>query len=171
MKQNFGGAAVHYAAEGEDNGVKREVATWAVADLVVGDRVKVLADQPGWVVVVLREAGGTASLLARETTGHTRRWREVILGVGQSRGLGPKGRDDLDVSAPAGLVAEGLKPASSAGGRGKGLSDDALGTLVPCHAPWLPLKADLWGAQRSSPRRRVYNRPRVRRPGCAAVGR
>jgi hypothetical protein len=38
--------------------VEREIAGWAVADVVVGDRVEVLVDQAGGVVVVLREAGG-----------------------------------------------------------------------------------------------------------------
>jgi hypothetical protein len=38
--------------------VEREIAGWAVADLVVGNRVQVLVDQPGRVVFVLREAGG-----------------------------------------------------------------------------------------------------------------
>jgi hypothetical protein len=37
-------------------------AGWAVADLVVGDRVEVLVDQPGRVVVLLREAGGVGIL-------------------------------------------------------------------------------------------------------------
>jgi hypothetical protein len=41
------------------------------------------------------------------------------------------------------LVAEWAKPDSSAGGGGKGLSDDALGTFVMGHTPRLPLKADL----------------------------
>jgi hypothetical protein len=34
--KQFDGAVVHHAAEGEDNGVEREVAARAVADLVVG---------------------------------------------------------------------------------------------------------------------------------------
>jgi hypothetical protein len=41
------------------------------------------------------------------------------------------------------VIFEGLKPDSSAGGGGKGLADDALGPFMPCHMPWLPLKADL----------------------------
>jgi hypothetical protein len=64
------------------------------------------------------------SLLARETTVRS------YSALASPMGLGPKERDDLDVIAPAGLVAEGLKPDSSAGGGGKGLADDALGALV-----------------------------------------
>jgi hypothetical protein len=55
--KNLGGAAVHYAAEGENKRVEGEVAARTVADLVVGYRVKVLVDQPGWVVVPLWEVG------------------------------------------------------------------------------------------------------------------
>jgi hypothetical protein len=40
--------------------MKGEVAAGAMADLVVGDRVKV--DKPGWVLVLLREAGGAGVL-------------------------------------------------------------------------------------------------------------
>ena len=52
--KDLGGAAVHHATQGEDDGVEGEIAGWAVADLVVGDRVEVLVDQPGPVVVLLR---------------------------------------------------------------------------------------------------------------------
>jgi hypothetical protein len=44
--EDLGGAAVHHAAQGEDDGVEGEVAGWEVADLVIGDRVEVLVDQP-----------------------------------------------------------------------------------------------------------------------------
>ncbi|GFZ44305.1 hypothetical protein JCM24511_02027 [Saitozyma sp. JCM 24511] len=52
-------------------------------------------------------------------------------------------REYLDVIAPAGLVAEGFKSDSGTRGRGKGLSDDALGSFVPGHTPRLSLEADL----------------------------
>jgi hypothetical protein len=39
----------------------------------------------------------------------------------------------MDVIAPAGLVAEGLKPDSSAGVGGSGQAADPFGTLVPGH--------------------------------------
>jgi hypothetical protein len=48
--------------------VEREIAAWAVADLVVGHRVEVLVDQPGWAVVLLWEAGGAGVLVRKETT-------------------------------------------------------------------------------------------------------
>jgi hypothetical protein len=38
---------------------EREVAAWAVADLVVGNRVDGPVHQPGRILVLLREAGGT----------------------------------------------------------------------------------------------------------------
>jgi hypothetical protein len=135
--KDVGGAAVHHAAEKEDNGVEREVAAGAVSDLVVGDRVEVLVDQPGWVVVLLWKAGGAGVTVGQGDN------VEVIIGIGQPRGLGPKQSNDLDVVAPAGLVAEGLKPDSGAGSGGEGLSDDALGTLVQGHTVRLPLKTDL----------------------------
>jgi hypothetical protein len=72
------------------------------------------------------------SLLARETTVRS------YSALASPMGLGPKERDDLDVIAPAGLVAKGLKLDSSAGEGGKGLSYDALGTFVPGHTPRLP---------------------------------
>jgi hypothetical protein len=40
----------------------------------------------------------------------------VVFGIGMPRGLGPKEGDVLDIHARAGLVVEGLKPDSSAGG-------------------------------------------------------
>jgi hypothetical protein len=40
-------------------------------------------------------------------------------------------------------MAERLKPDSGTRGGGKCLSNDALGTLVPGHAPRLAVKADL----------------------------
>jgi hypothetical protein len=57
-----------------------EIAAWAVANLVVGDRVgdrvEVLVDQPGWVAVLIREACG-AGLLACQGDNS-----EVIFGIG-----------------------------------------------------------------------------------------
>jgi hypothetical protein len=47
-----------------------------VADLVVGDRVEVLVDQPGRVVVLLREAGGAGVLAGQGDN------RKVVLGIG-----------------------------------------------------------------------------------------
>ena len=67
-------------------------------------------------------------MLERDTT-------EVVSGIGKPGNLGPEECGDLDVIAPACLVAKGLKPDSGARGGGRGLSDDALGTLVPGHAP------------------------------------
>jgi hypothetical protein len=63
-----------------------------------------------------------------------------------------------------------IKSDSSAGGGGKGLSDDALRTLVSGHTPRLPLEADLRGGRRSLPHRRWCNGPTVHRLGCAAAG-
>ena len=66
--KDLGGAAVHHATQGEDDGVEGEVAGWAVPDLIVGNRVEVLVDQPGWVGVLIQELVARASLFARETT-------------------------------------------------------------------------------------------------------
>jgi hypothetical protein len=51
----------HHAAEGEDDRVDGEVAARAVADFVVGDRIEVLVDQLGWVVL-LGKTGGAGVL-------------------------------------------------------------------------------------------------------------
>jgi hypothetical protein len=72
-----------------------------------------------------------AFLLARETT------VRMYSAFGQSRGLGPDERGDLDVIASTGLVAKVLE-LSGTGSGGKGLSDDTLGTLVPGHKTKLP---------------------------------
>jgi hypothetical protein len=48
--------------------VEREVIPRAVANLVVGDRVKVLVDQPGRVIVLLREAGDAGILAGQGKT-------------------------------------------------------------------------------------------------------
>jgi hypothetical protein len=101
------------------------VAAGAVTDLVVGDRVKVLVDQAGWVVVLLWEAHG-ARILAGQGNNC-----EVVHSVGGSRCLGPQERDDLDVVASTGLVAERLKPDAGARGGGKGLPDDRLAWSCP----------------------------------------
>jgi hypothetical protein len=69
--------------------------------------------------------------------------REIILGVGEPGGLGPKQRDDLEVVAPAGLVAKGFESDLGARGGGEGLADDTHGTLVAGHTPRLPLQAGL----------------------------
>jgi hypothetical protein len=55
----------------------------------------------------------------------------------------PKQSDCLDVVAPAGLVAKGFESDSGTGGRGKGLSDDVLGSFVSGHTPQFPLEGDL----------------------------
>jgi hypothetical protein len=54
--------------------MKGGVAARAVTDLVVGHRVEVLVGQPGWVVVLLREAGGASVLVGN---------CEFILGIGK----------------------------------------------------------------------------------------
>jgi hypothetical protein len=74
-----------------------------------------------------------AFLLARETT------VRMYSAFGQSRGLGPDERGDLDVIASTGLVAKVLE-LSGTGSGGKGLSDDTLGTLVPGHKTKLPVR-------------------------------
>jgi hypothetical protein len=48
--------------------VERELAAWAVADVVVGDRVEVLVDQPGRVLVLVREARVTGVLTGEGDT-------------------------------------------------------------------------------------------------------
>jgi hypothetical protein len=63
--------------------VKGEVAAWAVADLVVGDRVEILVNQPGWVVVQLWETGSAGVLASKGDD------CEVVLGIGKPRSLGP----------------------------------------------------------------------------------
>jgi hypothetical protein len=60
--EDLGSAAIHHAAQGEDDGVEREVAVRAVPYLMVGDRVEVLVNQPGWVGVLVREVCGTGVL-------------------------------------------------------------------------------------------------------------
>jgi hypothetical protein len=49
--EDLGSATIHHATKRENNGVEGEIAGWAVADLVIGDRVEVLVDQPGRVGV------------------------------------------------------------------------------------------------------------------------
>jgi hypothetical protein len=65
--EDLGGAAVHHATQGEDDGVEGEVAVRAVPDLVVSNRVEVLVDQPGWVGVLIREQSPPAEDLSPET--------------------------------------------------------------------------------------------------------
>jgi hypothetical protein len=86
----------------------------AVADLVAGYRVEELVDQTGWVIILLWEAGGGVFVGKGDN-------RDVTLGVGQPRDLGPKERGKLDFIATACLVAEGLEPDLGAGDGG-GLS-------------------------------------------------
>jgi hypothetical protein len=74
--KDFRGAAIHHATEGEDDGVKGEVAGWAVPDLMVGNRAEVLVDQPGRVGVLIRELCGTGILVCQRDD------REIVLGVG-----------------------------------------------------------------------------------------
>jgi hypothetical protein len=57
-------------------GVEREIAGWAVPELVVGNRVEILVDQPGWVAVLIREAHGAGILACKGDN------REVVLGIG-----------------------------------------------------------------------------------------
>jgi hypothetical protein len=76
LGENLSGAAVCHASKGEDDGVEGEIAAWAVADLVVGNRVEVLVDQPGWIVVLLWETGGAGDFASKGDK------REVILGIG-----------------------------------------------------------------------------------------
>jgi hypothetical protein len=117
-----------------------------------------------WVVIVLREARGTG-ILARKGED-----REVILGAGYPHGLGSKERNDLDDIAPCDLGGEGLKPDSRDGSGGKSLSDDALGDVMPCHLPWLPLETDLGGGRKSLPPRSGYNGPRRICPESESAG-
>jgi hypothetical protein len=56
--------------------VEREIAGWAVADLVIGDRVEILVDQPGWVGVQIRELCGTGILVCQRDD------CEIILDIG-----------------------------------------------------------------------------------------
>jgi hypothetical protein len=95
---------------------------------VVGHRVEGRVNQPGWVVVLLWEAGGAGVFDSQEDNG------EVVLGIGKTRGLGPKECDDLDVVTPASLVAEGLESDPGPGGGGEGLIDDARGLAPSCPA-------------------------------------
>jgi hypothetical protein len=74
--EDLDGAAVHHATKGENDGVEREVAAWAVADLVVGDRVEILVNQPGWAAALIRQARGTDILACQGDN------REAILGNG-----------------------------------------------------------------------------------------
>jgi hypothetical protein len=71
-------------------------------------------------VVLLREAGG-ASILAGQGDDC-----KIILGIGQPCGLRSKQRENLNVIAPAGLVAKGFQSDSGTRGGGEGLSDGAL---------------------------------------------
>jgi hypothetical protein len=66
----------HHAAEGEDERVEREVVAGTMTDLVVGNRVEILFDQPGWVVVVIWEAGGAVILAGQRDDG------EAIISIG-----------------------------------------------------------------------------------------
>jgi hypothetical protein len=61
--KDLGGAAIHHATTGQDDGMEWEVAGWAVPDLIVGNRVEVLVDQRGWVGVLIRELCGTGILV------------------------------------------------------------------------------------------------------------
>jgi hypothetical protein len=124
MRQRPSWCCRHHAAKGEDNRVEGEIAAWAAADLVVGDRVEVLVDQPGGVVVLFWETGGAGILASK----------------GDDCEI-----DDLDVVAPAGQVPVWLNSDSGAGGGGKGLSDNALDSFVPGHPPWLPLERQTSG--------------------------
>jgi hypothetical protein len=56
--------------------VEGEVAGWAVPDLIVGNRVEVLVDQPGRVGVLIRELCGTSILVCQRND------REIVLGIG-----------------------------------------------------------------------------------------
>jgi hypothetical protein len=96
--------------------VEGEVAGRAVADLLVSNRVEVLVGRPRRVGLQIRELCGTGILVCQRND------REIVLGIGQPRGLGPEQREYLDVVASAGLVAEGFKSDSGTRGRGEGLS-------------------------------------------------
>jgi hypothetical protein len=56
--------------------LERQIAGWAVADLVVGERVEELVGQPGWVVFLLRETGGGGILAGQGDS------CKVVLGIG-----------------------------------------------------------------------------------------
>jgi hypothetical protein len=56
--------------------VEGEIAGWAVADLVIGDRVEVLVGQPVWVAVLIRELCGTGILVCQGDN------CEIVLGIG-----------------------------------------------------------------------------------------
>jgi hypothetical protein len=135
--KDLGGAAVHHTTEGENNGVERAIAGWALADLVDGNRVEVLVDQPGLVVVVLREAGGACIRAGQGTNS------KVVFGIGWPCGRRAKQSQNLDVIASAGLVAARFESDQGTRGGGEGLSDDTLGSFLPGHTPRLHLKADL----------------------------
>jgi hypothetical protein len=74
--KDLGGAALHHAAKGEDDRVEREIAGWAVTDLVIGDRVEVLVGQPRRVGVLIRELCGTGILVCQGDD------CEIVLGIG-----------------------------------------------------------------------------------------
>jgi hypothetical protein len=72
------------------------------------------ADQPGRVGVLIREVCGRGILVCQRDN------CETILEVDKTGGLGPKQRNNLDVVASAGLVAEGFESDSGTGGGAKG---------------------------------------------------
>ena len=43
--------------------MEEEVAPGSVADLMIGQHVEILVDQPGWVVVLFGKAGGASVLV------------------------------------------------------------------------------------------------------------
>jgi hypothetical protein len=89
-------------------------------NFVVGNRVEILVDQPGWVVVLLWETGRAGVFASKGDN------REIVLGVGKPRSLGPKLCDDLDVVTPAGLVYDGLEPDCSTRTGGEGMTNNTL---------------------------------------------
>jgi hypothetical protein len=71
------------------------VGRWRLVD---SNRVEVLVGLPGWVGVLIRELCGTGILVCPRDD------CEIVLRIGQPRGLKPEQRDYLDDIASAGLV-------------------------------------------------------------------
>jgi hypothetical protein len=77
------------------------------------------------------------------TLHHSSEW------IKRNRSKLPEISRNLGVDPEVWDYATCLKPDSSARDEDKGLSDNAFGNLVPCHAPWLSLETDIGGGRRS----------------------
>lgn len=89
--KDLGAAAIHHAAQGKDKRVEREIVARAVSDLVVGNHAEVFVDEPGRVVVLLREGWWIRVFVV---DGHN---RKIMLGVGRPYSVELEQDENLDV--------------------------------------------------------------------------